>query len=531
MVSLIGQSLGRYHILEQLGEGGMATVYKAYDTRLERDVAIKVIRIDQFAPTVLERILKRFEREAKALARLTHPNIVHINDYGEQDGIPYLVMDYLPGGTLKQRLGKPILWQEAIRLLIPVAEALEYAHEHGIIHRDVKPSNILLTEKGQPMLTDFGIAKILESEETAELTGTGMGVGTPEYMAPEQSSSKSVDQRADIYSLGIVLYEMVTGRKPFIADTPLAVLLKQASEPLPRPRQFVPGLPEEVEKVLFKALAKKPEDRYQDAGAFAEALERLGRGEVEGGWGKMINEAPKSRRMLWLVGGLIGLVVLAGAITLGSILLKHGVGTSPVTTATSGLVGVATMLPTPTGKLVYSENFEDGFAHEFTYNGGSWNVIDDGTGNKVLELKPEAPHDNASFGPTVFSDGVIEYRFKVINGDNPLLQFNFRMNPAIASDYLVLYNPGSLSLLYQDPVTGWGPVEASSGNGTSQFGNGEWITIRVEAFGQQIKLFAGGNLVTRDLDSRSKSGMLFFTAYPNSDILFDDIKVWETGSN
>jgi len=143
-------------------------------------------------------------------------------------------MDYLPGGTLKQRLGKPIPWQEAARLLIPVAEALEYAHEHGIVHRDVKPSNILLTEKGQPMLTDFGIAKILESEETAELTGTGMGVGTPEYMAPEQTSSKSVDQRADIYSLGIVLYEMVTGRKPFIADTPLAVLFKQASEPLPR---------------------------------------------------------------------------------------------------------------------------------------------------------------------------------------------------------------------------------------------------------------------------------------------------------
>jgi serine/threonine protein kinase len=275
MSNLIGQSLGRYHILEQLGEGGMATVYKAYDTRLERDVAVKVIRVDQFAPAGLEHILKRFEREAKALAKLTHPNIVHINDYGEHNSIPYLVMDYLPGGTLKQRLGKPIPWQEAARLLTPVAEALGYAHENGVIHRDVKPSNILLTAKGQPMLTDFGIAKMLESEETQALTVTGVGMGTPEYMAPEQANARLADQRADIYSLGVVFYELVTGRKPFIADTPLAVLIKQTSEPLPRPKQFVPELPEMVEKVLFKALAKKPEDRYQSMGEFETALAQL----------------------------------------------------------------------------------------------------------------------------------------------------------------------------------------------------------------------------------------------------------------
>ena len=275
MANLIGQSLGRYHILEQLGEGGMATVYKAYDTRLERDVAVKVIRVDQFAPAVLERILKRFEREAKSLARLTHPNIVHVNDYGEEEGVPYLVMDYLPGGTLKQQLGKPMPWQEAVKLLLPVAEALDYAHSQGIIHRDVKPSNILLTQRGQPMLTDFGIAKLLESEETQTLTGTGAGVGTPEYMAPEQVNARSVDQRADIYSLGVVLYELITGRKPFQADTPMAVMIMQARDPLPRPAQFVRDLPEGVEKMLIKALAKKPEDRYVDMAAFAGALEGL----------------------------------------------------------------------------------------------------------------------------------------------------------------------------------------------------------------------------------------------------------------
>jgi serine/threonine protein kinase len=274
MSNLIGQSLGRYHILEQLGEGGMATVYKAYDTRLEREVAIKVIRRGAFPPDQLEHMLKRFEREAKSLAKLSHPNIVGVIDYGEYEGAPYLVMVYLPGGTLRQRLGKPIPWQDAVRLLIPIAQALEYAHEHNIIHRDIKPSNILLTEKGQPMLTDFGIAKILESDETATLTGSGVGVGTPEYMAPEQWTGQTTKQ-SDIYSLGVVFYEMITGRKPYVADTPAAILLKQASDPLPRPVQFVPDLPDTVERILLKTLAKRAEDRYADFAEFTNALQRL----------------------------------------------------------------------------------------------------------------------------------------------------------------------------------------------------------------------------------------------------------------
>jgi serine/threonine protein kinase len=278
MSNLIGQSLGRYQILEQLGEGGMATVYKAFDARLERDVAIKIIRTDQFAPAVLERILKRFEREAKALARLTHPNIVGVIDYGEHEGAPYLVMPYLPGGTLKQYLGKPMPWQDAVHILLPVAQALEYAHEHNIIHRDIKPSNILLTEKGQPMLSDFGIAKILESDETATLTGTGVGVGTPEYMAPEQWTGHAGLQ-SDIYSLGVVFYELITGRKPYVADTPAAILLKQATDPLPRPRQYVSDLPDAVERILLKALAHKIEDRYHEMGVFASALANLSVGQ------------------------------------------------------------------------------------------------------------------------------------------------------------------------------------------------------------------------------------------------------------
>lgn len=283
MSDLIGQSLGRYHILEQLGEGGMATVYKAYDTRLETDVAVKVICTESLPQNAVQRSLKRFEREAKALAKLTHSNIVKVLDYGEHQGKPYLVMPYLPGGTLKQLLnGKPMPYQKAAQILVPIASALAYAHQQAMIHRDVKPSNILITQSGDPMLTDFGVAKIIDQETTMDFTGTSAAVGTPEYMAPEQVTSKTADHRVDIYALGIVFYEMLTGRRPYQADTPMAVLFKHASEPLPRPKSVVPGLPDSVEQILLKALAKLPEDRYKDMEEFASALRRVsGQGATE----------------------------------------------------------------------------------------------------------------------------------------------------------------------------------------------------------------------------------------------------------
>ena len=354
MASLNGQSIGRYHILESLGEGGMATVYKAYDTRLERNVAVKVIRTDQFAPALLAQVLKRFEREAKALARLTHPNIVHVNDYGEHDGIPYLVMDFLPGGTLKQSFkGEPMPWREAIKLLLPIAEALSYAHEHEILHRDVKPSNILLTDKGRPMLTDFGIAKILDLEEGQTLTATGVGIGTPEYMSPEQGLGRGVDARTDIYSLGIVLYELVTGRKPYTADTPMAVVDKHVHDPLPRPSQVAPGLPEAIENLLLKMLAKNPDDRYPDMAAVVSAMEGLLSGTaIAGGLATQLEvEQPvpptaaprtpvavedKTKSKSWLVwiAVILGLLCL-GLFTAGGIFAAGRMGLFSGSTSTS----------------------------------------------------------------------------------------------------------------------------------------------------------------------------------------------------
>lgn len=273
-----GQTIGRYQVMQQLGEGGMATVYKAYDPRLERSVAVKVIRGDQIKDP---QFLKRFEREARALAQLSHPHIVKVLDYGDHEGAPYLVMEFIPAGTLKGRFQGALPPAQAARLLAPVARALAYAHQRQVVHRDVKPANILLGEDDHPMLSDFGIAKLLGSDEGADLTGTGVGIGTPEYMAPEQGMGKKVDGRADLYSLGLVFYELVTGQKPFQADTPLAVLLKQIHDPLPLPRSLNPALPEGVERVLLKALAKDPKDRYQDMGEFAAVLERIAAAGLE----------------------------------------------------------------------------------------------------------------------------------------------------------------------------------------------------------------------------------------------------------
>jgi serine/threonine protein kinase len=226
----------------------------------------------------MEMLLKRFEREAKLLGRLSHPNIVGVIDYGEHEGLPYLVMVYVSGGTLKQFLGKPIPWKRAVELILPVARALEYVHEHNIINRDVKPSNILMTEKGQPMLSDFGLVKLFgekaASETNVSITSSGMGLGTPDYMAPEQWTGEATAQ-SDLYSLGVVLYEMITAHRPYMADTPAGVLVKQATESLPLPKNYVPDLPENVEAVLLKVLAKRPEDRYPTVESFADELYNL----------------------------------------------------------------------------------------------------------------------------------------------------------------------------------------------------------------------------------------------------------------
>lgn len=274
MKNLIGQSIGRYRIIEPLGEGGMAEVYLAFDGRLECNVAIKFIRINRLSSDANSISLKRFEREAKAVASLSHPNIIKVMDYGEYEETPYLVMEHVTGGSLKKRMGKPMPCDEAVKIITPIARALAYAHNHNIIHRDVKPSNILINEFDEPLLIDFGIAKLIDNTDGQTLTSVGMGMGTPEYMAPEQWIGK-FSPAVDVYSLGAILYELITGRKPFTASTPAELLLKTMNDPLPRPGLFVRNLPEKIEAILLKSLAKKPEDRFQSMDEMALALEEF----------------------------------------------------------------------------------------------------------------------------------------------------------------------------------------------------------------------------------------------------------------
>lgn len=269
-----GQQLGRYQILAGLGSGGMATVYKAYQPALDRIVALKVLRTG-FAEDA--EFQERFEREAKAVARLLHPHIVQVFDFERVEALPFMAMQYLEGGTLKAKLGA--LAEEGQRLpprgvgriVSEIAEGLGYAHALGIIHRDIKPSNIMFAADGKAVITDFGIAKILAAAAQHTLT-TGVGIGTPEYMSPEQGRGLAVDARADIYALGVVAYEMLTGRVPYVADTPLAVALAHAHDPLPLPSALNPEVGAATERALLKALHKDPEQRFASAPEFAAAL-------------------------------------------------------------------------------------------------------------------------------------------------------------------------------------------------------------------------------------------------------------------
>ncbi len=264
MKGIEGLTLGRYELRHRIAQGGMAEVYLAYDRRVRRQVAVKVLygRDEPF--------VRRFEREALAVGALSHNHILPLYDFGEQSPWYYLVMPYVDGCTLRDYLfrHKQLQLEEAASFLSQIASALQYAHDHGVVHRDVKPSNILLRQDGYAYLVDFGLAKAMQGAEA--LTSAGAMVGTPEYMAPEQSNGLS-DYRSDIYSLGIILYQMLTGHLPFLAESPVAVSLKHIQSIPPRPRSLNSSIPQNIEDVILKAMAKDPVERYQSAREFSAA--------------------------------------------------------------------------------------------------------------------------------------------------------------------------------------------------------------------------------------------------------------------
>ena len=268
MSSLTGRIFGNYQIHETIGRGGMATVYRARDRRTNEDVAIKFI-----SPALAEneQFIRRFRREVKVVAQLEHPNIVPVLDYGEQDGYAYQVMPFLNVGSLSDRLDKgPISLEVGGRVLDQVATALAYAHQHGVIHRDVKPSNILLDPEGNALLADFGMARRVEATES--LTGSAV-IGTPAYMAPEQVQGGPVDSRCDQYALGVVLFQLATGSLPYEAKTPMGYLLKHVNEPFPAASQRNPQVPLMIEHVIIKATTKDPAERFESVSEMNRTLQ------------------------------------------------------------------------------------------------------------------------------------------------------------------------------------------------------------------------------------------------------------------
>ena len=264
--TLIGKIIGKYEIIEKLGRGGMAEVYKGYQKNLDRHVAIKLMHSFLISE---QDFLKRFQQEARAMAALNHPNIVGVYDFDQyKEDTYYLVMEFVDGGTLKDKLEtlaqnkERLPLETSIRIVREVADALAYAHRRNMVHRDIKPANIMLDkDSGRALLTDFGIVKLVGGQ-TMGYTATGALIGTPSYMSPEQALGQSGDERADIYSLGVLLFQMMTGQLPYEADTPLAVVMKHVNSPTPMPVTFNPDIPEALQAVIVKSMAKNPDDRY-----------------------------------------------------------------------------------------------------------------------------------------------------------------------------------------------------------------------------------------------------------------------------
>jgi WD40 repeat protein/tRNA A-37 threonylcarbamoyl transferase component Bud32 len=363
MAGLIGRQLGQYTIIAMLGSGGMATVYRAQQTSIRRDVAVKVIETKL---TDNPEFIRRFEREAQTVANLNHPHILKVFDFGNQDGLIYLVMELQAGGSLAARLkanGK-LDAEDVARYLDQIGAALDHAHNRGVIHRDLKPQNVLLDQDNNAILSDFGIARI--AGDMTRMTGSGMAMGTPSYMAPEQWYGRDVDARTDVYALAVMTYELLAGALPFTGDTPPTLMYQHLNDPPPPIRRLRHDLPQSVEKVLIKGMAKRPEARFQSASEFASAFREALSGKTpkgvdiaaaqrpmtpqQGTETKVsvpVPRAPERRRPSVLIGlGALTILVLSAVIAL--LLLERVATPAPLDTTATALSVLVADLPTET---------------------------------------------------------------------------------------------------------------------------------------------------------------------------------------
>ncbi len=331
---MIGTVLsGRYRLEAKLGSGGMSTVYLARDETLDRSVAVKVMHREM---SEQEDQLQRFRQEARAVAKLTHPNVVSVIDAGEDGGHPYIVFEYVKGETLKQRIGRvgALDTQEAIAYAIEVARGLSVAHARNMVHRDIKPQNVLIDDEGRAKLTDFGISRQLEQDG---VTATGRVLGTTDYVAPEQAMGKEVDPRSDIYSLGVVLYEMLVGQVPFHADSQVGVAMKHVNEELPDVQRRRPEVSAAVALVVERATAKNPAERYQTIAEMIDDLETAleveaaRAGSTTGEATSVLDAVPPPKRKLsgrarWSWAAIVVLLLVAGGALLAVQLISSGIG-------------------------------------------------------------------------------------------------------------------------------------------------------------------------------------------------------------
>lgn len=344
----IPEEIGRYIVKSELGRGGMATVYRAFDPRFDREVAIKVLPREMLHDPQFR---SRFEREIKLVAALEHPSIVPVYDVGEEDGQPYFVMRYMGGGSLSDLIQKGgFSIQDTARIVEKVAQGLAYAHRKGVIHRDLKPDNILFDDNGEPFISDFGVAKL--SEASGSLTGSGI-IGTPAYMSPEQAQGTEVDSRSDVYGLGVIVYQMLSGQQPYSADTPMGVVVKHITEPVPEILSVDPNLPTEVDTIIRTAMAKDKTKRYETTIDLAKALNLLAFGN-EGNLTFNTNSGVKTRlgtaptpisrsRMGLVVGGVVLVLAVVGFFLLrNQLLAPDQPAATEVTSEAPALVTVPT---------------------------------------------------------------------------------------------------------------------------------------------------------------------------------------------